>query len=382
MEFTNSPIVKSMSDEVLTKSLTRVSRLEREVTANVVEHIREFMTRRLYLEHGFTSMFSYLVQKLNYAKSTAQNRIDAARLLLAVPEFQNDLATGELNLAHVTVLSQAMRQHEKEKPHLKLKASDKRRLLEKMKGQDASQSAVIVAKDLDLSLKTAERSRVQKDESIRLEITLAKEQMEKLKRVRDLSSHQNHNASWVEVIEMLSDFYIAKKDPTVERMRPSSRANSRPRSVAKPKPKSDSKVEIDLRKWNEGFAIGRGDEHVCDNNIAARGSKPNFNLESATLGSAPNLDLESTVLALNAKREAIPAETKRIIFRRDRVCRWVHPENGQKNGRETGTICGGTFQLQIDHVKPVHQGGGNQPANLQVLCGVHNRLKYRIESSK
>ncbi len=131
-----------MSNELLTKSLAQVSRLEREVTAEVVEHIREFMTRRLSLEHGYTSMFSYLVEKLSYAKST---------------------------------------------------------------------------------------------------------------------------------------------------------------------------VEIDLRKWNERFAISRGDENVGDKNIAVRGSNPNLNLESAALSSDPHLNLEPAV---------------------------------------------------------------------QILCGVHNRMKYRIGLSK
>ena len=41
-----------------------------------------------------------------------------------------------------------------------------------------------------------------------------------------------------------------------------------------------------------------------------------------------------------------------------------------------GKHCQSTRYLQIDHIKSVSRGGGNELENLQVLCGVHNRYKY------
>ncbi len=57
---------------------------------------------------------------------------------------------------------------------------------------------------------------------------------------------------------------------------------------------------------------------------------------------------------------AIPAQVRRAVWRRDRgQCRQ----------------CGSRGFLQIDHIVPWSLGGSNNLQNLQLLCGVHNRLK-------
>lgn len=43
----------------------------------------------------------------------------------------------------------------------------------------------------------------------------------------------------------------------------------------------------------------------------------------------------------------------------------------------TGKVCGSRHLPQIDHIVPVHLGGGNDPGNLRVLCAFHNRFRYR-----
>ena len=38
--------------------------------------------------------------------------------------------------------------------------------------------------------------------------------------------------------------------------------------------------------------------------------------------------------------------------------------------------CNQDHFLQIDHIKSVSNGGGNNTSNLQVLCQAHNQFKY------
>jgi hypothetical protein len=61
-----------------------------------------------------------------------------------------------------------------------------------------------------------------------------------------------------------------------------------------------------------------------------------------------------------ASRQAIPDVVKMIVWERDR-------------GR--CVKCGAQTELQFDHVIPVALGGGNDEANIQVLCGPCNRRK-------
>ena len=63
---------------------------------------------------------------------------------------------------------------------------------------------------------------------------------------------------------------------------------------------------------------------------------------------------------------------RREVFNRDKCCQYVN--------KETGEICGETAFAQTDHKIPLWAGGTNEMENLQMLCGNHNRLKYRKEA--
>ena len=61
-----------------------------------------------------------------------------------------------------------------------------------------------------------------------------------------------------------------------------------------------------------------------------------------------------------ARREAIPAAVREVVFVRDGgAC----------------VACGARFDLQYDHVIPLARGGASTVANLQVLCAPCNRAK-------
>lgn len=38
--------------------------------------------------------------------------------------------------------------------------------------------------------------------------------------------------------------------------------------------------------------------------------------------------------------------------------------------------CSSTTDIQVEHVVPVAFGGSNEPCNLTVLCGTHNRERW------
>jgi len=68
-------------------------------------------------------------------------------------------------------------------------------------------------------------------------------------------------------------------------------------------------------------------------------------------------------------RAAIPAAVRRAVWQRDggRCC-W--PLDG-------GGTCGSTHQLELDHVVPWAEWGGETLENLRVVCRAHNRVAAR-----
>jgi hypothetical protein len=68
-------------------------------------------------------------------------------------------------------------------------------------------------------------------------------------------------------------------------------------------------------------------------------------------------------------REAIPAAVKRAVWQRDGGrCSW--PLDG-------GGCCGSTHRLEVDHVVPWADWGGETEANPRLVCAAHNRLAAR-----
>ena len=116
--------LKSLSNNSLTDRLRKLSQTDLKLNAEIVVHIHEFMTRRLYLDHGSTSLFACLVGQLGDSRATAQNQIDAARLLGDVPE---------IGLGQITLMSMEIRQAEKENPGQKVSVEQKRELVEGLK---------------------------------------------------------------------------------------------------------------------------------------------------------------------------------------------------------------------------------------------------------
>ena len=73
------------------------------------------------------------------------------------------------------------------------------------------------------------------------------------------------------------------------------------------------------------------------------------------------------------KRRALPMAVRKALLNGNATCAYK-----DANGKR----CESRRFLQIDHVQSWSRGGTNDPENLQVLCGVHNRLKFQFEESE
>ena len=327
--------LKALSNQELTLKLEAAATRERRATVEVIAHIHEFMVRRLYLEHGCTSLFAYLTTHLHFSEATAQNRIDTARMLNETPELAEKISKGVITLTQVSVVAQAMRQRRRDqKSELTTSMRDDGKsetdsfarttdaptplaLFSAIEGLDTKRSTVVIARKLDIKPVAHEKVRPQQDESVRLEITLTKEEWTALRQARDLLSHRNPSASISDVIAEVTKYFVQREDPRI-----------------------------------------------------ARSKKIKFSTPDSTPEQPPNRHATSDpkLIARPRKRTAIPRATRRLIFARDLCCQWPLAEAGEK--------CGSTFLLQIDHRVSVCAGGSNEPDNLQLLCAAHNRWKF------
>ncbi len=68
----------------------------------------------------------------------------------------------------------------------------------------------------------------------------------------------------------------------------------------------------------------------------------------------------------------VSAAIRKAVLRKDSCCQYRDPLTNKQ--------CTSKWQLQIDHIQPRWAQGGNEPSNLRVLCGKHNRHIYRKQA--
>lgn len=96
---------EELSDAQLLVEVNRLLAAEREATATLISALGEFDARRLYLDQGCSSMFTYCTQVLHLAEHAAYNRIEAGRAARRFPMILTLLAAGRVHLSGVRLLS-------------------------------------------------------------------------------------------------------------------------------------------------------------------------------------------------------------------------------------------------------------------------------------
>ena len=94
-----------LSDRDLMEGLTTLVARDRVTTAELLAHIEEVETRRLFAPAGCESMHVYCVERLGLSEDMAFKRINAARAARKFPLLFEAVADGRLNLSGVLLIA-------------------------------------------------------------------------------------------------------------------------------------------------------------------------------------------------------------------------------------------------------------------------------------
>jgi hypothetical protein len=112
----NSLSLKHLSNpELLTQTQALVHQ-ERRLGVEILWHLREIESRRLYAERGYSSLHTYCVQELKYSDGAAHRRISAMRLLKDLPEVEEKIQSGALSLSTAATLQDFLRAEKRGSP--------------------------------------------------------------------------------------------------------------------------------------------------------------------------------------------------------------------------------------------------------------------------
>jgi len=426
-----------ISDQQLHQTLKDKAAEERRITKEIIIYIEEVIRRKLYLKYECSSLHQYLTEKIKYSDGCAQRRIDAARILSQVPEVALAIEDGRLNLTQVAKVQQGIR--EVNKIGKIVDAQKQKEILLKLANQGGGATDLIISRELDISIKTYDKRKVQKDESVRLEMTFSKEEMDVLEEAQALLSNKTGGRLRDTFIEMarkvIKDSKPRLPSDATSKVKPlsgskqSSNAKSSSGSIRSQSSKIEALSGSKLRSQSSKV------EALSDSNLRLQSSKIEAKIEGSNLktqveseskpASQPqaksnigtqsqlemninnqkviNLNLTSTAAAavklhtttsaaieihradielkeLIEPKEPVeqkkPKELKNVTPRLKKEIK-LRDQICQWIDPTTKKPCGTRFFLQVDHIHLKSLGGPNIPSNLRMLCKNHNIFRYK-----
>ena len=94
-----------LQDHELLHSLNVVLSRDHETTADLIAHLAEVVTRRLWAAEGYPSMLEFCVRGLHMSEGVALKRIQAAKTANQFPAIYALVAHGKLHLSAVCMLA-------------------------------------------------------------------------------------------------------------------------------------------------------------------------------------------------------------------------------------------------------------------------------------
>ena len=143
--------IKQLSNKELLSHTKLLVQKERNIHIQVLRHLAEIDSRKLFFKQGFFSLFDYAVRELGYSEGAAYRRIKAMKLCRELPETANRLQSGKLSLSAASQLQvffekQNKKIKEEEKKALFLKSPKERVSVNEVKEQQKSGEEQILIK--------------------------------------------------------------------------------------------------------------------------------------------------------------------------------------------------------------------------------------------
>ena len=389
---------KQLNNKELLSQTKHLVQKERDIHIQIIYHLSEIESRKLYLKQGFASLFDYATRELGYSEGAAYRRIKAMKLCRELPGTDSRLQSGRLSLSSAcqlqvffekkaikakeakkrafslkpTIEREPQKQEPKKETHLKenifqfLNHEEKENLIKKAEGCSTRATAKLLSEQDPSLSPVKEEIRFLGKGRVELKIVIDEECHKRLNELKDLLSHKNPNLSYGKLLSILSEEALKRHDPR--------KRNTRQKKNAAQQEKTAEQKVTSVRKWK--FK----DNTFQEKTTSARKWKSKNTTHSKKVTSAEKWTHKNTAYAKKVTsaakseqkplkiRRAIPSHLRKYIWERDKgQCTYVH--------QTTKRRCSAKRLLQIDHIQPFALGGKTEKENLRLLCAGHNRYR-------
>lgn len=194
--------LKNLSDDHLISKVKYLAKQERELLTEVLHHLAEIGRRRIFSKLKYKSLFEYAVKELGYSDDQAYRRVKAAELLKQLPEIEQKIEAGLLTLASLSVAASAISKSAAQCKGL----NEARKIVRLVEGKSKREAESILVKEEIIEAQELRSEKVRHiGESIEIRMTLTKEMVDAIQKLKSLMAHSDPNISTAELLKKLCD---------------------------------------------------------------------------------------------------------------------------------------------------------------------------------
>lgn len=202
-----------LSHEDLLKRLKLAREQEKELVVSILHDLLEVESRGLYLARGYSSMYTFCMDELGYSESETMVRLNAMRLMQAVPTVAMKIESGSLSLTNAAAVGGQIRKEEKRRkesmPHL-----EKLALIESIENSSTRECERRLSHALpEIQEVAREKTKALRDEKTLIQFAADPELMRMLEKLKELLAHKNFEGRYDALFKELATIALKKLDP-------------------------------------------------------------------------------------------------------------------------------------------------------------------------
>lgn len=221
-------ILSKLKNAELLETVKKLAHQDRKNQVELLWHLLEIQKRRLYLDLGYPSLFEYVVTELGYGHSSAYRRIQAMRLLEAVPSVAIKIEDGRINLSTAAQVQNFLKAEKRS--GTPVSSEVKEQMVESIENKSAREvERQLIALKPESAL-SGEKIRYVTPEIVEIKLIVPDALKNKLDALKLRFSHSVDNMTYIGLIEFLADKALItldrKAQAAAQKLSPSSGAPS------------------------------------------------------------------------------------------------------------------------------------------------------------
>jgi 5-methylcytosine-specific restriction endonuclease McrA len=358
--------LKNLSNCELILSTRSALRDLRQAEVHLLRHFGEIAKRRLWTEAG--SLYKFLARTFELTDDQIYPRLQALRLLQALPELEVKLESGQLSVTNALKAQQVFAAESKKRL---VPLEEKRELMASLENASTREADRVLAIRYPQSKSLPEMIRPVAANQNLIQFYVDDETLKQIEELKARFSHQMPSGRMEDLIKILIRKVNRPAKPRAKRTQTAQTAQTLQTVKVE---QVEQTEQAEQRHRVATNSQGQPDAQ------AQKSAKE----RARTQSSSPTQDSKTTQVP---NHDPVPSsnQVKKIVTKaRSRYISVVAKRELEKtraNGcahkdRGTGRRCGSTYFLQMDHVHEFSCGGSNAVDNLQWLCGFHNRHRF------